>query len=55
MRNNVLILPVDVKPSREKSFVLKIAPRPNLPKVENVSADIPGVGKEGSRTSEKRG
>lgn len=46
MPKNVLTLPVLVKPLQEKSFVPRIALPPNLPKGENVSADIPGVGTE---------
>jgi len=55
MPKNVHILRVGVRPSREKNFVPIIAHHPNLPKADIVSADIPGVGKEVSSTSEKRG
>lgn len=54
MLKNVLILPVLVKPLQEKSFVPKIAHLPNLPKAENVSADIPGVGTEVNVTHAQR-
>ena len=50
MPRNVLTLPVHVKPLQGRSFVQRIAHLPNLPKAENVSADIPDVDTEVSGT-----